>query len=158
MCCKPAPVRGQTWLLSVLVVYYKCLCVWQWLHKTWHAPCSSTKWSHMSGTSMQTKTAKSQKERLANMHAMRSVPASPQHNKTNAETEHWISRLQLQLKIVQFFSKVLYVDVAAHTTAVLSCGSCVFPACPNLNLLNSHNWTLFFFFLKTPCYFQSCFL
>lgn len=47
------------------------------------------------------------------MHAMRSVPASPHHNKPNAETEHWISRLQLQLKIVQFFSKVLYADVAA---------------------------------------------
>lgn len=62
---------------------------------------------------MQTKTAKSQKERLANMHAMRSVPASPHHNKPNAETEHWISHLQLQLKIVQFFSKVLYADVAA---------------------------------------------
>lgn len=104
------------------------------------------------------KTAKSQKERLANMHAMRSVPASPHHNKPNAETEHWISRLQLQLKIAQFFSKVLYADVAVHTTAVLSCGSCVFLACPNLNLLSSRNFTVLDFFLNTPYYFHSGFL
>lgn len=107
MCSKPAPLRGQTTYFSfgsLLQMPVRLTVIAQDSTCTLFRASDPRSEVTCHAQVCRQKTAKSQKERLANMHAMRSVPASPHHNNPNAETKHWISRLQLQLKIAQFFS------------------------------------------------------